>query len=147
MNYTEFEEKVKSLTAHDIIMAMVDGLRNPRTVINMKSFGHMEGGICYGCAATNTILHIMDANTAEKVVVHIFGRKNDAYKAFALNKFEKAIDSLRYGDVDGYNQYAADCGIAQITPMPGLELPPLYDDYTEEQLQKYEKLAKYQLTA
>lgn len=35
---------------------------------------------------------------------------------------------------------------AQITPIHGQELPYLDNDYTEKDLQEYEKLAKYQLT-
>lgn len=145
MNYTEFEKKVKSMNAHDIIMAMVEGLRTPRTKIDMLTFGEIEDGICYGCAATNAILHIVDANK-EEVVDHIRDRKFDADGARALEQFEIEIDWLRRGMVDQYNQYAKYYDFAPITPMPGLELPPLYDDYTEEQLQQYEKLAKYQLT-
>lgn len=143
MNYQEFENKVKSMTAHDIIMAMVDGLRQPRTKIDMDDFGCVEDGICYGCAATNTILHIMNANE-EEAMYHILRRKYDASMPPALDKFEIAIDHLREGEVDLYNRYAKDCGIAQITPMPGQELPYLDDDYTEDQLQQYEKLAEYQ---
>jgi hypothetical protein len=153
MNYAELEKKVKTMSAHDIIMAMVEGLRSPRTRIDMHSFGYiMRGGVCYGCAATNAILHIMEAKEYE-VADHIRDRVPIDYLAFImckvdsfLNTFELAIDLLRCGCVAQYNQYAADFGIAQITPMPGQKLPWLYNDYTEDQLQEYEKLAKYQLT-
>ena len=145
MNYQEFENKVKSMSAHDIIMSMVDGLRYPRTEIDMYTFGYEEDGICYGCAATNAILHIMDANK-EEVEDHIDGRRAAGYKASTTKQFEYAIDQLRKGSVSGYNRWAKDCGIAQITPIPGHVLPCLYNDYTEKQLQEYEKLAKYQLT-
>src|SRR5690606_32735940 len=100
MNYQEFEKKVKSMTAHDIIMAMVEGLRNPRTKIDMRTFGKMEEGICYGCAATNAVLHIMEAKD-EEVVGHILECENETYDDF-LFRFERAIDYLRGGDVDNY---------------------------------------------
>lgn len=144
MNRTDFENKVKSMTAHDIIMAMVEGLRNPRTKIDMGTYGKMEEGICYGCAATNAVLHIMEANE-EEVVGHILECENEIYDDF-LFKFERAIDYLRGGNVDNYNGYAAYHGFALITPIPGIELPCLDDNYTEEQLKEYEILAKYQLT-
>src|SRR5690606_21457874 len=114
MNYKEFENKVKSMTAHDIIMAMVDGLRNPRTKIDMDTFGKMEDGICYGCAATNAILSIMDANTAEEVVAHVLNTAYMCYRSDFRYQFENAIDHLRRGSVILYNQYAVQYGFAQI---------------------------------
>src|SRR5690606_9344937 len=133
MNYTEFEKKVKSMSAHDIIMAMVDGLRNPRTKINMRTFGEIRDGICYGCAATNAVLRIMDAKE-EEVEEHFHGRRSDSYKASPLWQFESAINFLRCGMVGLYNECAAEIGIAPITPMPGLYLLRLGNNYTEEQL-------------
>lgn len=145
MNYTEFENKVKSMTAHDIIMSMVYGLRSPRTKIDMSTFGEIKEGTCYGCAATNLILNIMDINE-DKVVYHILARESMAHGDDFLGQFENAIDLLRLGQVHYYNSYAMSYGFAPITPMPDFRLPPLEDDYTEGQLQAYVKLAEYQLT-
>lgn len=147
MNYTELEKKVKSMSAHDIIMAMVDGLRSPRTVIDMSTFGSIRMGICFGCAATNAILHIMDVDKEKEVVDHILECESQAYSLLVLGQFENAIDCLRRDRVDLYNRYAMNGGFAPITPIPGQELPWLGDNYTENQLKEYEKLAKYQLTA
>ncbi len=147
MNYAEFEKKIKSMSAHDIIMAMVNGLRSPRTKIDMTTFGEIREGICYGCAATNAILNIMNANKKE-VEAHSKLRSTQfrsTHDDYTLYDFEYAIDLLRCGLLESYNDYVKDLGIAQITPIPGQELPVLDNDYTEEELQEYEKLAKYQL--
>src|SRR5690606_132177 len=109
----------------------------------MRTFGEIKQGICYGCAATNTILRIMEVKKDE-VVDHILARESH-WDDF-LGPFEDAIDFLRLGNVSLYNSYAMNYGFAQITHMPGQELPRLDNDYTEDQLQEYEKLAKYQLT-
>lgn len=146
MEYKQFENKVKSMTAHDIIMAMVEGLRNPRTVIDMKSFGHMEGVICYGGAATNAILHIMEASK-EEVEDYVRDRGSLVYRPFFVYLLEVVIDRLRRGDVYQLNRYATNFGIAQINPIPGVKFPYLDTDYTEEELQAYVILAEYQLTA
>lgn len=146
MNYTEFENKIKSMNAHDIIMAMVEGLRKPRTKIDMATFGRMRDGICYGCAATNAILHIMKAREDE-LENYIIVPQYRAYLLSAVYIFESAIDWLRRGRVGMYNLDAKYYGFAKITPIPGLELPCLENDYTEDQLQEYVKLAEYQLTA
>ncbi len=147
MNYAELEKKIKSMTAHDIIMAMVEGLRQPRTVIDMDDFGYIKDSICYGCAATNAILHIMEAGD-EEAVDHVHGRASFAYGT--LEKFELAIDQLRKGRVHLYNYYAELYDLAKIVPMPGLELPPLRNNYMSrykgKQLNEYVKLAEYQLT-
>lgn len=143
INYKEFKEKIRTMSAHDIIMSMVEGLRNPRTKIDMGTFGDIRDGICFGCAATNAILHIMEANEDE-VKSHItYGPSND-YPP--LWYFEHAIDLLRMGLPNIYNEWAKAHGFAQIIPIPGQELPVLDYDYTEEQLKEYEKLANYQLT-
>lgn len=145
MNYAEFENKVKSMSAHDIIMSMVEGLRNTRTEIDMDTYGYVRDGICYGCAATNSVLHIMEADEDE-VVDHILCVATRDNRDDFLSQFESAIDWLREGQVSYYNDYAYDYGFAPITLMPGLELPRLGNDYTEEELQQYVKLAKHQLT-
>ena len=141
----KFEAKVKTMSAHDIIMAMVEGLRKPRTEINMGYFGYMResDGVCFGCAATNAVLHIMDADREE---VEYYVANQPFPQVPELEIFEYAIDYLRSGSIDLYNQRAAEIGLAQITHMPGQYLPHLVKDYTEEQLQQYEKLAEYQLT-
>lgn len=144
MNYTEFENKVKSMNAHDIIMAMVEGLRNPRTEIDMHTFGEIHSGICYGCAATNTVLHIMEANTQQKVIKHM--RAFNHYISYFFDQFQLAINCIRCGDVNIYNYHARNCDCATIKPIPGQDLPYLWHDYTEEELDEFVKLAKYQLT-
>src|SRR5690606_19420730 len=97
MNYTEFENKVKSMTAHDIIMSMVDGLRYPRTEIDMWTFGAIEEGVCYGCAATNAILHIMGVDNYEYVNEHIRTSLGNKNRPPFVTQFEHAIDRLRCG--------------------------------------------------
>ena len=143
INYNEFEEKVQSISAHDIIMSMVNGLRNPKTLIDMGTYGKMREGICFGCAATNAILNIMNANEEEVKSYVTYGPIHDG--DLPLYGFEYAIDRLRCGKVEDYNALAKRRGLAQIVPIPGQDLPLLGNDYTEEQLKEYEKLAKYQL--
>lgn len=54
-----FKEKIRNLTAPEIIRAMVEGLKNPAVKIQMATFGTVANGVCYGCAATATIAHLM----------------------------------------------------------------------------------------
>lgn len=105
----------------------------------------MEGVICYGGAATNAILHIMEASK-EEVEDYVRDRGSLVYRPFFVYLFEVVIDRLRRGDVYQYNRYVANFGIAQIKLIPGVKFPYLDTDYTEDDLQKYVKLAEYQLT-
>lgn len=143
ISYTGIEQKIKSMSAHDIIMAMVEGLRSPKTRIDMQTYGEVRDGICFGCAATNAVLNIMNANKKEVEAHSKFRSTHDDYKLYG---FEYAIDKLRCGSLEPYNASAYAFGFAKITPIPGQELPMLLNDYTEEQLKEYEKLAKHQLT-
>ena len=135
-----FEEKVKSMTANDIVAVMVEGLRNPVTRIYMGSYGGVHNdGFCYGCAATNAICKIANVTTEEftegfdEATYLSFGSKNLNF----LGVFESAINFLRLGNIFYYNDYAKSIGIAQMKEIEGL--PELGDDYTEEQLQEYLK--------
>lgn len=135
-----FEKKVKSMTANEIVAVMVEGLRNPVTRIKMESYGDIyEDGFCYGCAATNAICKIANVTTEEftegfdEETCLSFGDKNSDF----LSVFESAINQLRQGDIDGYNVWAWMANIAQMKEIEGL--PELGNNYTEEQLQEYLK--------
>lgn len=143
----ELKEKVKSMTANEIIMAMVESLRNPETVIDMSSSGNIEygDGVCYGCAATNTICKITGLSVYGYINKRTYNKLTENYRF--LSSFENSIDYLRMGDIKSYNLFAYKEGYAKIKPKPGLELPYLKNDYTELQLLKYVELANYQESA
>ena len=89
-----FKEKVQAMSAKEIIMAMVEGLRNPVTKIHMGTYGKVEGDVCYGCAATNAICKIGKISLDEflkvanlKVVKQFKLKKMDLwYLVFAINE-------------------------------------------------------------
>lgn len=150
----EFKEKVQAMSAKEIIMAMIEGLRNPITHINMGTYGDIINGICYGCAATNTICNIANLdidylynNKPKGTMALIFSEKPTKYIEYDegesfLNYFESAINSLREGDIGSYNFYAKDINISLIEPNE--PLPYLNNSYTEEELLEYVKLANFQ---
>ncbi len=148
-----FEETVRAMSAKEIIMAMVEGLRNPKLTVNMSSFGYYDNGICYGCAATNAVCTISEKTFTRENI-------NDITKQaiflnsdwWFLNQFENAIDFLRKGHINNYNFIANFIGFAKIKPIYRgrwfkrieAELPRLSNDYTEKQLLQYVKLAEAQ---
>ena len=139
IDLNKFEQIVKSMTAKQIIMAMVDGLRKPSCKIDMSTFGSVRGGICFGCAATNTISKICEIDYLDVSTAVQLGNATDF-----LIRFECAIDQLRCGNVYDYNHLALSYGFSTIKEVEDLYLPCLSNNYTEEDLKAYEKLAELQ---
>lgn len=165
-----FSDKVKSMTASEIILAMVNGLKNPAVEVEMSTFGSVRTKniflgliskkVCFGCAATNTICKIAGIKFKPSNVEDVYDRAkalnnkgnfDDKSKskewlekeAAFLGAFEAAIDSLRVGEIYTYNCYAERQEFAVIKEVD-FGLPGLSNNYTEEQLKVYEYLASKQ---
>lgn len=137
-------EKVQSMSAKEIIMAMVEGLKNPTTKIDMLSFGNVDNNVCYGCAATNTICNIMNITHKDFIKANpkftmcdLFDERN-----FVIN-FERAIDCLRNGMITTYNYFAKENNFATIIGQ-NHSVPKLTNVYTNDDLEKYIDLANKQ---
>jgi hypothetical protein len=155
-----FEEKVRSMSAKEIIMAMVKALTHPPIIeVNMGSYGGaiVESskkflGItisrkykCFGCAATNTICEISGKVFIDRRIEGTSSRaKFISCSSSFLSYFEHAIDRLRCGNVGGYNYSAIRGEFAQITDSSDIILAPLYNEYTNEDLESYIQLANAQ---
>lgn len=141
MNNT-FDSNVKSMTAYEIIMAMVKGLRNQHVEVDMSTFGESIDNVCYGCAATNAICEIYGGMIPASHIDDGELRSNyiDATYNFLLY-FELAINKLREGNLDDYNYYALSVGIAQIVNPNNIKLPLLKTETYMENLQPYIDLA------
>ena len=139
------QKKIQSMTAKEIVMSMVNGLRKPVTKINMDTFGEVVSGVCFGCAATNALCYIGNYSTEDLLKVE--GSAPKIEKKIIAMRFEWAIDDLRKGDIDSYNYHAVEGGFAKISLPDGVDkddlmLPYLVDDYTEAELECYVKLAE-----
>lgn len=138
-----FKEKVQSMTAKEIIMAMVEGLQNPIIKINDIS-EYVLDGICFGCIVTNTICKI-SGKTFDKESLRNRSEKckfigtDDAF----LEYLETSINELSKGHIGDCNYYGNQIGIATITNSD-ISLPYLDEDYSTEDLQAYIKLANMQ---
>lgn len=139
-----FEDTVKSMTAKEIIMSMVEGLQKPAVKVAMLTFGGVFNGVCYGCAATNAICKITSKSFTEDTIPSIRHRaKFLMTDVFFLHGFENAINELRYGCISDYNNYAEAFRFAKIKNT-GIKLPGLTSDYTPADLQPYIELANAQ---
>ena len=140
-----FEAKVRAMSAKEIIMAMVDGLKNPTTdEVQMYTFGFQrETGECIGCAATNAICRIAGKKfeyDGRGMRIPFSISENISF----LLDFEQAIDSLRLGNVWQYDMLARQMGIAVIVIDPHVELPILTTENYLRKLQPYIDLANSQ---
>ncbi len=142
-----FEQKVKAMSADQIIMALVDGLKKPKVEVRMRPVGEIRNDICYGSVATCTVLQIAQVEADPRLIKRAQDRAEmvNGNWSFVIT-FEYAIDCLRKGNVAEYNKQAKKRGFALIQRRQGYQLPILGDDYTLEQLARYEQLAEIQYT-
>lgn len=154
-----FKEIVQAMTAKEIIMAMVEGLKNPALKIDMDQYvGIEESGVCVGCAAANTIARLSGKRFTVEDVLNVESEDHvmlsnrvwggvlgmHTYREHAwLMRFERAIDALRSGDIESYNDCARILGIALIQDT-GPRLRMMCTDNYAEYLGDYEKLAELQ---
>jgi len=143
-----FEKKIKSMSAKQIILAMVRGLESKHVKVRMNTFGEYDymNEICYGCAATNTICEITGVKFKNNIIEDRGSRSRKVGSSrFFIQAFEEAIDMLRQGGIDLYNKIAASAGFAlienTISALDGFGLPILGDQYTEADLDFYRLLA------
>ena len=137
-------DNIQSMTAKEIILSMVDALRNPVTEIHMTTFGVKINGICFGCASTNTICKLANIDPFDNLYMEMFRRynlNNDIPLEATFWRFEQSIDFLRTGNIEGYNDQAERGGFATIKKYPEERLPWLHNDYTKRELQLYEDFA------
>ena len=118
----KFGHIVKSMTAKEIILAMIEGMQKPACDAVKNTVAKICGIERLGAGAT----------------------KQAGYNYGVFYGFECAIDSLRRGDIHEYNRFATLFGFSKIKTPESFYLPALEDDYTEKDLQSYVKLAEYQ---
>lgn len=97
----DFETRIKTMKASELVMAMVEGLRKPRLEVNMGAFGatirrypdipEKPDVICVGCAASNAICEIAGRTYKPAEV----GLRWD--RAGALGVSEDALYNVEYG--------------------------------------------------
>lgn len=92
------------------LQAMIDGLRTQSQrydfKIRMGTFGHSDGAICFGCAATCAVQEIAQTNLSVSAMHYFVDRAaalNFELSGFA--EFEGSIDTARYGDMGRLFEY------------------------------------------
>lgn len=149
MKNQKFEEKVRSMSGKEIVLAMIHGLEHEWVKVNMCSYADIrktpEGEVCFGCAATNTVCEIASIKFTTKNIggdLAKYGRGDAVNSDYDfLDNFEMAIDKLRRGLVLSYNRIAEHLQIA-VLPKPEYNLPRLENDNYKEDLDAYRKYAE-----
>lgn len=140
-----FQEKVQSMTAKEIIMAMVNGLKHEWTKISMSTFGDVFDNVCFGCAATNAVCEIRQKPYLKEFLVDRTSRAEGLGTSYSfLEGFEIAIDNLRSGSVHDYNLYAKLGMFARIELPPEFYLPRLTSYDWKVNIGYYTELANAQ---
>lgn len=86
------------------IQSVIDGLEHQSKrddfKINMRTFGEVDGNICFGCMATCSIQEVAKRNLSLDNIHHSLKRANALdMDQFEIIYFENAIDSLRCGRI------------------------------------------------
>lgn len=148
-----FEEKVRSMTAKEIILAMVESLEHPIINVDMDVWGEARPKralglipfgkpVCFGCAATNTLCKIANVKFTTENIEDGRADAVNGNEQF-VDRFESAIDCLRQGHISSYNCFASAHGFSLIKDV-GIKLPCLKNSYTKKQLNVYRQLAEQQ---
>ena len=139
-----FEDKVRSLKASELVLAMVEGLENHKYEVDMETFGTTREGVCYGCAATNAIARI--SGKSPRFTSHISSERTWSKATKATKEFirtlEFAFNTLRWGDLSVFNEYANIIQVKEIPVAYGEGLPALHNRTWQEDLPAYRKLAE-----
>lgn len=143
MTQEQLIEKIKTLKPSEIIMAMVNGLKKKHIKIDMNTFGKIKERsiigislkpICYGCAATNTLIELNGKFDISLVKYYELNR--------FLQRFETAIDYLRLGYLAFCNEKLLELKLPQIK-FEDYCVVPLNNTFTKEDLKGYIALAEY----
>lgn len=107
----------KAPTPKAAVEAMIRGLRSSESwdhfALDMSTFGRIKGEICFGCAATCTLIQLSEKELSEvDFKGHIINLLSSRHRAQGLgfistdelSDFEDAIDEFRCGHV----QYLGD---------------------------------------
>lgn len=145
----DFKAKVQAMSAKEILMAVVNGLRAGYVRVDMSTYGgtifDFGEPICVGCAATAFICEVSQERPKacqldnESSRMDFLGlHRNDENYIFFLN-LERAINSLRQGVFYEYNRFAELYGMAKMSE--DLDLPHLGTKTWEKGLEKWERIA------
>jgi len=145
------KEKIQSMKGSEILDAMITGLKNHSNLgveLDFVTFYDKKDEICYGCAATCTILNILNQKATETVFEEL-GTRNGTFdipyfedeelKKF-VQVFELAINDLRTNNPSSYNLRAYEMGFAQLPNPEKIHLPWLDNEDWEDNIFMYEEL-------
>jgi hypothetical protein len=139
-----FANKVRAMSAKELIMAMVNGLEKEWVAVSMNTYGMLASdGICYGCAATNAICEIIGAPTTPDEP-NWGNRFYKERKSTFMCELEMAYNWLRTGFINDANYYFKKLGCATIDNPNNIRLAQLESDTYKDNLECYRQLANSQ---
>ena len=105
------ENKLRQLKSlADIVDTMIKGLKKEWVKVDMASYGYSEKGVCFGCAATNTLCELTQESFTEYNIEEDARGKALFITYAELDSFERAINELRQGHADFFLSHLYDIG-------------------------------------
>lgn len=141
-NDERFLQQLRELGPSGIIMAMVNGLKSRHVKVDMNTYGQTDkSGVCFGCAATNTICELTGIVFSEENIGDFDRSEYLNISLDLLSDFEEMIDDLRRGNTITFNYFAERYNIPTISTEIKKYLPYLNTYYKDEELLPYEEFA------
>jgi hypothetical protein len=143
----EVKSIIKGITAQNLIIDMIDAIKNPIIGLNMERFYYYDDAKerYFGCAAANYIIkkfgpHIINENQIDNRHV-----RSDllGISETDLQTIEYSLNYLRCGLIKMYNNIKLK-EFPEIKIFTNINLPVLHNKWTEEELEEYRKLAEFQ---
>lgn len=105
MTNQELAERLNLKSPADAIGAMIRGLEKAAARedfhVVMSSFGNTDGQVCYGCAATCTLMEAAQVEFTPETIHERDKAIGEGVDWYALRRFENCIDDFRAGDPIG----------------------------------------------
>ena len=148
MRKLNLESKIRKMFVSDIILHMIESLKNPSTKIAMRTYGMKDNNkVCYGCASTNFICGLYKIDISKNLpnfenTEHGFSNIGIFKNKEFVGLFELAINDLRNGFLEEFNSIMSYLSLDTI-PDKFLDedLPRLKSNYSLKQLNDYRKFA------
>lgn len=136
-----FKEKLKSLTAKQLVQVMIDGINRGWIKMDFDTWLWEINGIIYGCAATAAICEINGGYFMPPNVELMRSNRAEALGISydEISKLELAYDSLAGGSIEYFNIHIKSLGLPLLPD--NMSLPMLHNDSYMTNLPEYQKYA------
>ncbi len=114
------EEKIKLMSPNEIILSMINSLKNNHVILDINSFGHHLDGECFG----DVSICVLSEISGKKFTPENIGTLVNRMKLLGLSM----LFLSKLGHLYSYNLHAKSIGITLMPNYKGGVLPNFYEN-------------------